>query len=387
MRLRDQSGSALVIAVIVTGLMMSLGLAGFAYVDGQSRQAADERIRESAFNHDDGVLTSQAFVVSQLWPAAASTAYPDCYWNGSVLSASGASANTARCPDPTVVARSFTARDYATGVQWSTIVRDNGGTSVDYYDDATTPTQPAWDANGDGEVWIRAITALRGTRRTVVERIRIDRLTVTLPKNVLTAGSFQVTTGGPKPFISLNGSTLGLRCSSASSSGCYVTTKPGQVKGPGSTSFNWPGTHQIPPSDLDRLRQTAMANGTYYTGCPTSPVGTIVFVESGNCSYNGNGNWNSAAAPGMFILVNGTLTWRGNPTYYGTVYLYNAQNATCPLFDAGGSSTIQGAIFIDGPGCFQVGGNTRVIYDANAIRSINYYSSISKVRNSFRELN
>lgn len=387
-RLRDQAGAALVVAVIVTGMMLSLGLAGYAYVDTQAQQAAKERIREAAFNHDDGVLTAQAFVLSRFWPAAALNAFPDCVWNGSALTALGASTDVTRCPDPAAVAKSFTSPDFAAGVAWSTSVRDNGGGSVDFYDQTQTPTQPAWDANGDGEVWIRAETTLKGSRRTVVQRIQVDKLPVTLPKNVLTAGSFEVTTGGPKPFVQLNGATMALRCTPESMANCYKTTKVGQVQGPGNTIYGYQGTHQLSPSDLDKLRQTAAADGTYFpSGCPSSPVGAVVFVESGNCSYNANSQWNSSASPGMFILVNGSMTWRGTPSYYGTVYLYNAQNGTCPpVFDAGGASTIVGAVFIDGNGCFQVGGNTRVIYDVNAVRGIAHYASISPVRNSFREL-
>jgi hypothetical protein len=386
-RLRSERGNALVIAVMVMGLMLTLGLAAYAYVDTQAKQAAAERQRESAFNHDDGVLTAQAFVLSRFWPAAAANAYPDCTFNGRALSATGASGVVARCPDPVAVARTFTSRDYAAGVSWSTIVRDNGGASVDFYDPAVTPTQPSWDANGDGEVWVRAVSSMRGTRRTLLVRYRIDRQQVSLPKSVLTAGTFSVS-GGPKPYVILNGSTLSLRCPSATSSGCYTVSKPNQVQGPGSTAFNHAGTHTLTPSDLDKLRQTAIAANTYYpSGCPASPVGAIVFVESGNCNYAGNGTWNSAAAPGMMVIVNGTMSWSGNVSYYGTVYMYNQQNATCPLFDAGGGATIQGAVFVDGFGCFNLRGNSQVIYDANAVRSINYNASVSQVRNSFRELN
>jgi hypothetical protein len=113
----------------------------------------------------------------------------------------------------------------------------------------------------------------------------------------------------------------------------------------------------------------------------------VVFVESGNCHYAGGGTWNSAAAPGMIVIVNGTMSWTGSTTFYGSVYMYNAQNATCPVFDAGGASTIQGAVMIDGPGCFELRGNTQIRYDANAVRSITYNASVSQVRNSFRELN
>jgi len=375
-RLAAEGGSALVIAVVVTGLMLALGLSAYAYVDDQSRQAAQERQREAAFNESDSVLAAQGFVLSRYWPAAAANAYPDCAWNGAALIASGATTNTRRCPTPASVTQTFTGADYAAGTKWSTIVRDNGGGSTTFYDDAVTTLQPSWDANGDGEVW-----------RTVIARLRVDRRQVVLPKNVLTAGTFSVS-GGPKPYIVQNGSALAMRCPSPSASGCYSSSKPNQVKGPGTTTFNYPASHSIPPSDLDKLRQTAIANGTYYaSGCPPSPVGALVFVESGNCAYAGNGTWNSAAAPGMIVIVSGTMTWTGTVTFHGTVYMFNQQNATCPLFDAGGGALIYGAVFIDGPGCFNVRGNTQIVYEANAVRAVNYYASVSPVRNSFRELN
>jgi hypothetical protein len=268
------------------------------------------------------------------------------------------------------------------------MVRDNGGSSAVFWESAATPSQPAWDANGDNQVWVYAKATVRGRSRIVIERVQAEPARVVFPKNVLTAGSFHVTTGGPKPFLQLNGSTLGLRCPSAASSGCYTTTKPNQVQGPGKTVFNWGGTHQITPVELDYLRQTAVANGTYYAGCPASPAGKLVFVESGNCTYNGNTTWNSAAAPGMFVVVTGTLKFIGNPSYYGAIYMYNAQNATCNPgpFDAGGASYIQGAILIDGQGCFDVGSNTRVVYDSNAIQNITYYGNMALVRSSYREL-
>src|SRR5439155_7873305 len=238
------------------------------------------------------------------------------------------------------------------------------------------------------QVWVYAKSTINGRSRTVIERIQAEPARIVFPKNLLTAGQFHVTTGGPKPFLQLKGATLALRCPSASASGCYTTTKPNQVQGPGQTTFNYPLTHQVTPVELDYLRQAAIAQGTYYTSCPASPAGKIVFVESGNCSYNANGTWNSAAAPGMLVIVNGTLTFRGNPSYYGTLYLYNAQNQGCPgPFDAGGASYIQGSVLVDGNGCFEVGNNTRVVYDPNAVQNITYYGNMALVRSSFRELN
>lgn len=386
-RLAAERGSALVIAVVVTSLMLTLGLAAYAYVDGQSQAAAQERHRESAFNQTDALLSAQGFVLSRYWPASVTAAYPDCVWNGTSLTAQGATASAQRCPSPGAVAQSFTSRDFAAGTTWTTIVRDNGGASATFFDPAATVTQPSWDANGDGEVWVRASTQLRKARRTVVVRLRVDRAPVVFPETVLTAGSVSVS-GGPKPYIVQNGSTLSLRCPSATAAGCYGATKPGQIQGPGNTTFNLPGTHTSPPSDLDKLRQRAIALGSYYaSGCPGNPSGALVFVEVGNCHYASNGTWNTAAAPGMFVVVNGTMSWTGNATYHGTIYMFNQQNATCPLFDIGGNATIYGAVFIDGPGCFNLRGNSQVIYAANAVESIMSYGSASQVRNSFRELN
>ena len=388
-RLAAERGSALVVAIAVTTLMLALGMAAYGYVDSESKQAAAERIRESAYNQDDGLLSAQTYVLSRAWPAAATSAYPDCAWNGTTVTASGANTDVTKCPNATALANTYKSTDYKAASTWVTRVRDNAAPNSVYFDPAVTMSQPSWDANGDNQVWIYTRANVRGTRRVVVERVQAEPARVIFPKNLLTAGSFHVRTGGPKPFLQLQGSTLALRCPSATSTGCYTTTKPNQVQGPGKTVFNWGGTHQITPIELDYLRQAAIANGTYYSGCPGSPVGKLVFIESGNCTYNGNTSWNSPAAPGMIVIVNGTLKFIGNPSYYGTIYMYNAQNATCSPgpFDAGGASYIQGAILIDGAGCFEVGSNTRVVYDANAIQNITYYGNMALVRSSYRELN
>jgi Tfp pilus assembly protein PilX len=388
-RLSSQRGSALVVAVMVTTLMLALGIAAYGYVDSESRQAAAERIRESGFNQTDGLLAAQVYVLSRAWPAAATSAYPDCSWNGTTLTASGANTDTTKCPNTTAMTNTFNTKDFTkTTSTWNTMVRDNGGSSQQYYDPASTPSQPSYDANADNQVWVYSKSVINSKPRIVVQKVQAEPSKIVFPKNVLVAGQFHVTTGGPKPFLQLNGATLGLRCNNVNQAQCFITTKPNQVQGPGSMSFKWPGTHQITPIELDYLRQAAVANGTYYTGCPASPAGKIVFVESGNCTYNANGTFNSAANPGMIVIVSGTLTFKGNPSYYGTIYLYNDQDQGCPgPFDAGGASYIQGAILIDGDGCFEVGNNTRVSYDANAIQNITYYGNMAMMRSSFRELN
>ena len=68
----------------------------------------------------------------------------------------------------------------------------------------------------------------------------------------------------------------------------------------------------------DRLKERAIADGTYYTGCPTDTQlsGKVVWVEG--CTdgqYTKNNIWNSPASPGILIWADGTLELGGNSDF------------------------------------------------------------------------
>jgi Tfp pilus assembly protein PilX len=397
-----ERGSALVVAMVVLLAMMMIGLASLSIVDGQSAASGKEHVRESSFNAAESVLNAEMFTASANWPGAAAGALPDCAWNGSALAVTPVAASTTLCPDPTTVTNTLTGQDFTQGLTWSAIVRDNGGTDQctgtaatncsRFWNEATSLAQPHWDANADGEVWVRSQANVRGSRRTVVGRIRITQNSIQFPKNALTAGSFQVTTGGPKPFLTLNGSTLGLRCDTALLT-CLKTTKAGQIVFPGQVVGNYQdGGRSLTQAQIDQLRATAQANGTYYgTGsCPSGSsgyTGSIVFVENASCQLAGAGSVNSAANPGMVLFAKGSLRFTGAVKYYGMIYMANGQGSTASdIFDAGGASTVTGAVFIDGGGGFSVGGNTRIVFDPNAVRDRTTNAGTGLVRNSFREI-
>ena len=75
-RLRIEHGYAVVTALVLTTLMLTIGLAAFAFVDTEQKQSGRERERESRLNLTEGVLSSQIFLLSRNWPESALSAYP-----------------------------------------------------------------------------------------------------------------------------------------------------------------------------------------------------------------------------------------------------------------------------------------------------------------------
>jgi len=423
-RVTDERGWAVVTAIMVMALMLSLGLAALAQVDSQQKQSGVERVRESSFNLGESALESQVFLLSRTWPASA-PGFPQ--WCASTVAAAG-------CPSAATLSASLTNADYSSGFSWVTSVRDNGGSSKEFYTPAVDtqactdaagavigPGPCTWDANGDGEMWVRAqanvgrnsgvvvgvtpVTTGPRNRRTIVTRVKIEQRSVVFPKSVLIAGRFSAR-GGPKPFVQLNGATLGLRCTSTNipngskTDPCLTTTKAGQIQGPGTVQAPYPSPeHLLSPQQMDDLESTAKASGTYCgpdqansafcnAGCPRNPTGKVVFVEGGaNCSYTGNRTVNSLAAPGIYVSRDGTLEFSGTVDYYGAIYMYNAQNSTAAdVLDLGSSTTLTGAAFIDGNAGFEVHSNTRLIYNPNAVSSVSTFGSAGTIRSSFQEI-
>ena len=69
------------------------------------------------------------------------------------------------------------------------------------------------------------------------------------------------------------------------------------------------GAPAITDSNRAQLKLRAIADGTYFSGCPgTLPSAPVVCIETGACTWTSNSVWNSLAAPGILILNNGTIT-------------------------------------------------------------------------------
>ena len=422
-RIGEERGWALVTAVVLMTLMMSLGLASFAYVDVQQREAGRERVRESSFNLTEGVLSTEAFIVARRWPEDATTAFPAYCTHATV---------DARCPTAATVAATFAGGDYGAASSWSVTVRDNGpdlpetakvevdstarydarddddlddtdadddlADLADDLDDTGTDAQPTWDRNGDDTVWIRAQATLDGRRRTLVARARVDELAERFPRHAVTAGSFATSNNGNKVIVDLLGTAakpgpLAVRCA-VRGAGCldYDQGK-GQVSPdtPETILLGWnDGGRSISAAALERLTERARSLGTYYASCPANPSGTLVVVEQGDCSYDNSVPGpccNTAAAPGIFIIKSGTFRLGGNLELHGLVYAANLQGSSGMVVETQGTSLVHGGIAIDGAGGLEAGSSgLNVEYDGRVFDNLRSYPSGAVVPGTWREL-
>lgn len=388
--LAEERGSVAVAVVIVT-LMVALGLATFASVGTQTELSANERIRESAFNLAEGAMNAQTFIIGRLGPGHAGSNFPaQCPQAGVQL-----------CPDAATVANSFSGAsqpDYAAATSWTTTVRDNG--SGAFYDPAVVESQPRYDANGDDEMWVRASATVRGETRTLVALIEVEARQVEFPRYALLAGKFTTSNNGSKTIVDTTGSLgVAVRCDEVGdpdkNSSClgYDPSK-GQVT-PNVWFDNYANASAISADDLDGLRDYAQAQGTHYATCPTNPNGLVVFVDSGDCTYNNSAPaasgqakcCNSAATPGIFIVKSGTVTLDGNIEFNGLIYAVNGQASSGVVVRTLGTTLVRGGVIVNGAGAFSAGASgSNVIFDPKPFDNVRSFGTASIVQNTWREL-
>lgn len=381
---REEDGSV-VVAVVTLTLMLVMGFATYSAVGTQTRLSGEERVRESAFNLSEGALNAQTFVIGRLGPGSLSRAYPEqC----------PSQAEPTLCPDPDRIAESFDATlqaDYAGGqTTWATSVRDNG--SGPYYDDSAA-LQPAYDANGDNQVWVRATATVRAKTRTLVALVQVETRPVQFPRYALTAGKFSTTNNGNKLIVNTTGSLgIAVRCTEApESANCldYEADK-GQVS-PNNYQLSYPNPKALSDDDLAGLEELAEANGTLYTGCPANPSGSVVVVVGpANCSYNNSvpgACCNTAEEPGIFIVKNGTFSLGGNLEFRGIVYALNQQGSTGDVVMLGGTAAIHGGVLVDGNGGVSAGASgTNIVFDPRPFDGARSFGTAGIVQNTWREI-
>jgi Tfp pilus assembly protein PilX len=403
LRLHHEDGVALMTAMLVMTMMLLFGFAILTTVDSQRSDSRRERERESSFQLSEGVLNAQIFQLSTRWPSSttgsggASVVYPSSCTQTDVAQ---------DCPSITALIGSFDNVDQANGNEaWTTNVRDNGGAAPDYYSDALIASQPTYDANNDGFLWVRSSAVVRGHRRTLVALVKAEQTTLNFPKHTLSAGFFTTTNSGNKTIIDNDGESnefvpgeVYVRCSfpggSPPATGCadYQANKdqvsPNRV-------FSDPSMPPaVTPEALETLRSAAKADGNYYaTGCPASlqgdVAGEMVFIENpgGTCNYNGNSDFNTFAKPGYVVMAKGKLLINGGATFYGVIYHANTDDSNGVLVELGGNSEINGAVTIDGPGGMFAGSSKEnIIWNPNVFNNLKAFGTAAIVQNTFREI-
>jgi hypothetical protein len=274
--------------------------------------------------------------------------------------------------------------------------------------------QPAYDCNADGKLWVRASATARGKTRTIVELVRVEEEALDLPHAAVVAGRFQSTTSGNKVVVDTTNSTgangfVAVRCTPLMGE-TTTTTCLDQPLGtsPTQTQPKWDALvqQQISPYDghvetgyqsgnamsqftRDQLKARAIADGKYYSTCPPSwPTGTIVYIESGDCTYSSNVTVNSPTQPGLLLMNSGTLTLKGTGDYWGVIYCVNAQQSSGVVLSLQGSGTLHGGVFADGNGIVSAGGtsNTNIKYEDSALSAVKGYGSAGLIQNTWREI-
>lgn len=412
---RDESGSALISAIVILVVILGLGMAVLMQADVQTRQTGVEASGEATYNNAESALDSEANLLQRSWPTAATA------------TCNQSSAPSSFCPGTALTnsfSTTYTGHLFA-NPQWTIrIVDDSGGASASYYSDSAASTAPSYDANGNGKLWVRAQTVIQGQKRIVVAAMVRQTTVVSLPRNTITAGGAFTSNRGNKvivrttdaaPGSSLAGS-VNVRCGDST----YVPTygdpcegwdpRQGQLD----PESNYQGGYVDPSggysavsqADLAALKQAAQSNGRYYDGtCPTSLTG-LVYVDNppgGACTYLG-GTWNMSSSPptstdvpGMIIMGDGTLEFNGNIDYFGVIYMVNASGRTpargaCtsneqngPVFMVHGTGSIYGSIFVDKCGTIDAGSSAyNIIFDSRAFNAATAYSQPNLAKNTFR---
>jgi Tfp pilus assembly protein PilX len=402
-RISDEQGWALVTAMLIMAIMLSTIFGIANYVSGQTKLGATSRKRETAFNYAEAAMNMQVYALSRDWPGAGPTVtpYPNCTQ----------SSTSTRCPNTTELANLIASPD-ANGVTWTTMVRDNSGTSPNFYSDASVLGQDAKDTNADGRLWVRAQATALGKTRTLVELVRVEEEAVDLPHAAVVAGRFISTNNGNKIVVDTTGGTgangfVGVRCNVAwnEPTACLdspLGTSPTQTQAKwdalvqtqispyaGHVQLGYQSAPAMTQFTRDQLKARAIADGKYFATCPaTWPTGTVVWIESGNCSYSSNTTINSQAQPGLLVMNNGTLTLGGTGDYWGVIYCVNAQQSSGVVLSLNGSGTLHGGVFADGDGIIAAGGtsNTNIKYEDTALAAVKGYGSAGLIQNTWREI-
>jgi hypothetical protein len=244
--------------------------------------------------------------------------------------------------------------------------------------------------------------------------VRTDSV-VTVPDNTVTAGAVYTENLGNKVVIEAHDQSSGLtgnvevRCGNSSTqptqgqgnclgwSSSKGQLDPANAYGAGYVDPNGNGYQTLTNAQISSLVQTAQAAGTYYsTGtCPPAGTAGIVVVQNATCSYKANDTWNTATSPGALIFLQGSVTFNGNETFYGVLYMANQAGtippctgstlSAPPLVDVHGNATIDGAVFVDRCGVVAVGeSHQNISFSTNALAGLYAAQSAEPAQNTFR---
>jgi hypothetical protein len=302
-----EDGWVLASAIVLMAIMLTVGLASFAFVDTGSKRSRESRERESSLSLAEAALYAQGFALTKNWPNPTKQLGGDC------SSGAGLTSATLYCPDRNVLAKGSSANgsvaqlsnaELDANATWTTKVRDNYGALKASYNPAVAdgtltegtvscPQTPCrMDFNGDRQLWVSAKAVVRGRPRSIVARLKLEQLRESVPQAGVVAGALDITNNGNKLMLDGTGSSVVVRCSPLTSSSCmsYDASKGQLTPAPASTPSQ---PNFMTPAQLERFKARAITDGTYFAAgtCPSSAAqltGAVVWVEQCSTSYANN---------------------------------------------------------------------------------------------------
>ncbi len=434
-RIRSEEGGwALITTVLFTAILMIVGMTSMGIADFNSGQTRVQRERESALALAEGVMTAQTFTLARQWPGANRASFP--------ASCTSATTTTGQCPNRNTLAHAnsttpdaavFKGVDFLADTSWVTKVRDNYGALAVSYSAAsadaaltgsvgTCAAPCSRDFNEDKAMWVYARAVVRGEIRNVVALMKMEELPESVPQAGLVTGALKITNNGNKPMVDVSGSQVVVRCTLDAHLGndsVCSNFRGGQIAPPPRQGG---AGNLMDPAQIERFRDRAIIDGTYYETCPPNLVGRVVFVE--NCQNPPNYGASSATAcsppaglspfcintiqrPGVLIVRCGALRMVSSWTYVGLVYFVNGSDGSCPgqtrgtnpprcnsnsldansVLDTQGGAGIWGGLVADGDACILLGSNgMQVRFDTRAFTATESYGTVGLVQNTWREL-
>jgi Tfp pilus assembly protein PilX len=416
-RVREESGFALIGALMLALAMLAFGIALAASSDTQSNLSRQERTREASFDLGEAALNAQVVQISRTWPVASASAMP---------SSCDPSSTDAKCPDAAAVSGGYTSQsgsqtDYGgtcpsspTKPAWKTTVRDDTAGINQTHWTTAIDNNATYDVNGNSMLWIRSTGFVRCKEVSMVALVTRGVISLNFPNNVLTANWFATSNQGRKVIVDTLGTNaqgtdpasqprdVAVRCSGLTDAQCksYDASK-GQVQPAGTVQTDTSGsTSALSPTQVQSLEGLAAAAGTLHSSGPPADcsssnalltsVGGAPVVYKGHCDITLTGGAiNSAASPGVLVIEDGTLTLGGNAYFYGTIYMVNKQNSgyPTPVLTLQGNATVQGIVVIDGNGGAKLGSSkTNLVYDTRASTLLRGVSDVAVSKDTFRVL-
>jgi Tfp pilus assembly protein PilX len=455
-RARSEQGSALMMAVIILFIALGIGAALMATAISQKRESSNQQRTESAYSLAEAALNAQIYQLTLQWPTSNDASQPSSSPNlGYPTSCNAASNGTSYCPSSSDLAAAYptTSGTCPSGTQgdawsssssvkngWTTYVRDAGTstspTASTLFGSATEENAAPYDLTGSanpaagGFLWVRAVGVVNCHMAVLITKVADQIIGLNFPKYVLNANSFTISDTGNKDVLNtgdVSGTTqvasqISLRCDGEGglppNSTCAGVQNPSQIAPTTSYATNPAPSPTLSASQLAAAKALAIEDGTYIpssTDCTTITAsqlqGQVVYVEgNSNCYGNGginiqsNSVFNSFSSPGLLIIANGTLAFKGNSTFYGIIYAANQANYSGTVVYLGGTTTVIGGVAVDGSGqlalnlgssgngavaCTDTGFNNKcgdLEYDANAFNGLVGFAGAAPVPNTFRQL-